>query len=56
METWLRNNPSDKGGTHKYTGEQFGLSRALVEREAARYLDRFGALDRRACEAPEVHA
>ena len=27
METWLRNNPSDKGGTRKYTGEQFGLER-----------------------------
>jgi len=42
METWLRNNPSDKGGTHRYTGEQFGLNRGLVERELAGYLERFG--------------
>jgi len=42
METWLRNNPSDKGGAHQYTGEQFGLNRGRVERELARYLERFG--------------
>jgi hypothetical protein len=42
MQTWLRNNPSDKGGTHKYAGEQFGLSREFVERELAGYLERFG--------------
>jgi hypothetical protein len=42
METWLRNNPSDKGGTHQYTGEQFGLSRRRIERELAGYLGRFG--------------
>ena len=57
METWLRNNPSDKGGTHKYTGEQFGLSRALVERELAGYLDRFGRdLDLARLRSAEVHA
>jgi hypothetical protein len=42
METWLRNNPSDKGGTHKYTGEQFGLEREFVDRKLADYLGRFG--------------
>jgi hypothetical protein len=42
METWRRNNPMDKGGTHRYTGEQFGLNRELIERELARYLQRFG--------------
>jgi hypothetical protein len=42
METWLRNNPSDKGGTHRYTAEQFGLSGNVIERELAQYLDRFG--------------
>jgi hypothetical protein len=42
IETWLRNNPPDKGGIHRYTGEQFGLNRELIERELAGYLECFG--------------
>lgn len=42
MEAWLRKNPSDKGGAHRYTGEQFLLNRDLVDRELTTYLERFG--------------
>ncbi len=39
---WLRDNPQDKHGVHKYTGEQFGLDVNQVRERFGFYIDRFG--------------
>jgi len=41
MEEYLRANPKNKHGTHRYAVEDFGLSRASVEARFADYVDRF---------------
>jgi hypothetical protein len=41
MERWMAEHPRHKHGVHRYSLEQFGLSRAEVERDAAPYHDRF---------------
>jgi hypothetical protein len=41
MERWMVEHPRHKHGVHRYTLEQFGLSKEEVERAAAPYHDRF---------------
>ena len=42
IDTWLAANPPGKGGTHRYTLEEFGLDTDEVDRSFADYRDRFG--------------
>ncbi|MET0380226.1 MAG: sulfotransferase [Spongiibacteraceae bacterium] len=38
---WLRDNPQDKHGVHKYTPEQFGLDANHIRERFSFYVDRF---------------
>ena len=42
MRAWLRDNPSDKHGRHRYTLEQFGLDAERENRRFSAYRERFG--------------
>ncbi|MBC7172138.1 MAG: sulfotransferase, partial [Polyangiaceae bacterium] len=46
IERWLRDNPQDKHGIHRYSASQFGLTDDAIDRRFAAYMERFG-LDRR---------
>jgi hypothetical protein len=41
MRDWQQNNPQHKRGRHHYTLQQFGLTEAAVDRQFARYRERF---------------
>lgn len=40
MEAWLRDNPQHKRGVHRYAADDFGLSRAQLDRAFAAYRER----------------
>jgi hypothetical protein len=42
MRAWLRDNPADKHGRHRYSLEQFGLDAEQENRRFAAYRERFG--------------
>lgn len=42
MSAWLHRNSSDKGGGHRYTIKEFGLSSDKIETEMKDYLEWFG--------------
>ena len=42
MEAWLRKNRVDRGGGHKYSVEEFGLTESMINEEMKDYLDWFG--------------
>jgi hypothetical protein len=42
MRAWMRDNPSDEHGRHRYTLEQFGLDAEQERRRFSAYRERFG--------------
>jgi len=48
---WLRDNPQDKFGRHKYTPEMFGLDGAGLRERFAFYTERFDVRSERAMAA-----
>ena len=41
MRDWLEENSRDKRAAHRYTLEEFGYTRALIEERFASYRERF---------------
>ena len=42
MKAFIADNPKGKHGLHLYTPEEYGIDPAVVRRDFARYIDRFG--------------
>ena len=42
MNSYLVANPKNKRGAHRYEPEDFGLTRAQLDRDFAAYRDRYG--------------
>jgi len=43
MKVWLANNPQNKKGVHKYTLEEFGLTKEFIDEEFHSYNQKFAA-------------
>jgi len=41
MEDFMKNNPRDKHGTHRYTLEMFGLTQEEVRQRFSNYMQRY---------------
>ena len=41
IQTWLNNDRADKKGRHRYSASVYGLDAAHIDKQYARYVERF---------------